>query len=184
MKIIYLLPFLVTALSWLDRQRGMPRELETIPKLVALLGIGYICATLVGHWLDWQAIVITLSIAFIHNFSFGEPLGHALTGHSGTADDGTTYEKWQLGVLKTNPWLALAVRGAMLGIAGLVALDLVAAIKIAIAWAIAFPLAPAFVRYVLKLPTTTEKQSGKAWAVNEWTRGAIAGFALSVFTII
>lgn len=181
----YLLPLLIPVLSWLDRQRGTPKETETIPKIVALLGIGYVCSVFVGHWLDWQALVITISIAFIHNFSFGEPLGHALTGRGGVpAADGTVYEKWQIGILKDNPWLALAVRGAMLGISGLVALDLVAAAKLAIAWAIAFPLAPAIVRYVLKMPTYTIKQSGKAWAVNEWARGATAGLLLSVMSMI
>jgi len=99
---------LVPVLSWLDRQRGMPKDVETIPKLPALLGIGYVCSVLTGHWMDWQALVITLSVAVIHNFSFGNPLGTALTGVVSVAPDGTLHEKWQVGnLLKSNPWVAL-----------------------------------------------------------------------------
>ena len=84
-------------MSWLDRQRGTSKETEIIPKGVALVGMGYLCSLYTGHWLDWQAIVITATAAFAHNISFGEPIGHALTGRGGaTADDGTTYESWQI----------------------------------------------------------------------------------------
>jgi len=172
---------LVPVLSWLDRQRGMPKDVETIPKLPALLGIGYVCSVLTGHWMDWQALVITLSVAVIHNFSFGNPLGTALTGVVSVAPDGTLHEKWQVGnLLKSNPWVALSLRGAMLGMAGLLAMDYMAAVKIALAWAIAFPLSPFLVRYVLRMPVKTIGQSGRAWATNEWTRGALAGLLMGV----
>lgn len=175
-----LLLLFIPLMSWLDRQRGTPKDREIIPKLPALLGIGYLCAAFTGHYADWQALVITAAVAVVHNFSFGEPLGHALTGRGGVAaSDGTVYEQWQIGdLLKSNPWVALAVRGAMLGLAGVAALDWQAAARIAVAWAIAFPLAPAVVRYALKMPTRTKEQAGLAWAVNEWTRGALAGALL------
>ncbi len=181
-----LLLLLIPAMSWLDRQRGTPKDDEIIPKLPALLGIGYLCAVFTGHWLDWQAAVITAAVAVIHNFSFGEPLGHALTGRGGVvAADGTVYEKWQVGsLLQSNPWVALAVRGAMLGLAGVAALDWQAAAQIAVAWAIAFPLAPAVVRYILKMPTRTKEQAGRAWAANEWTRGAAAGVLLWIAGLV
>lgn len=179
----YLLLLLVPVMSWLDRQRGMPKAVETIPKLPALLGIGYLCAAMTGHFADWQAVVITAVIAVAHNFSFGQPLGMALTGKTGAADDGTVYEAWQVGILRTNCWLALALRGAVLGVAGLAAYDFAAALKIAAAWAVAFPAAPAIVRYVLKMPVNTANASGKAWAANEWIRGALAGLFLSMAVI-
>ena len=171
MNEIYLL-LLVPVLSWLDRQRGTTKAQEIITKFPALIGIGYICAIFTGHFTDWQALVITLSIAVLHNFSFGEPLGHALTGKGGQrADDDTTYEVWQVGLLKTNPWLALSVRGAVLGLAGLAVGEITTALKIAIAWSVAFPLAPAIVRFVLK-------KGGEGWGTNEYIRGAIAGALL------
>jgi hypothetical protein len=171
---------LIPLMSWLDRQRGTPKDHEVIPKLPALLGIGYLCAVFTGHVFDWQAAAITVVVAFVHNFSFGEPLGHALTGRGGVmAADGTVYESWQIGsLLKENPWVALALRGAMLGLAGVAALDWPAGVMIAVAWAIAFPAAPAIVRLLLKMPTRTREQSGRAWAMNEWIRGALAGALL------
>jgi hypothetical protein len=95
------------------------------------------------------------------------------------AADGSIYESWQFGPLKSNPWLALAARGAMLAAAGLAALDLKAAAIIGAAWAIAYPAAPAIVRFILKLPTRTAAQSGRAWAINEWIRGGLAGLLMA-----
>jgi hypothetical protein len=164
----------IPLMSWLDRQRGMPKDIETIPKGAALVGMGYLCAYLTGHALDVQAIIITLTVAFSHNFGFGEPIGHALTGTGGaTADDGTTYETWQVGVLKTNPWMALTVRGLMVGLWTLLAMDWLASLKIALAFGLAFPLASAFVRYALKSPPN-------AWAIQEWIRGGLIGTFLII----
>lgn len=165
----------VALLSWLDRQRGTPKESEVIPKLPALLGMGYLCAAYTGHYADWQAAAITAAFAVVHNISFGEPMGHALSGQGGlAADDGAVYETWQVGVLKTNPWLALAVRGAMSGLAGVAALDSYAAAALAVAWGIAFPAAPALARFVLYT-----KDVGARWAANEYIRGALAGLVLA-----
>jgi hypothetical protein len=168
----FLLLFLIPLMSWLDRQRGTPKETEIISKVPALLGMGYLCAVFTGHILDWQAIVIMLAVAVAHNFSFGEPLGHALTGIQGaTADDGSTYETWQVGILKDNPWIALTVRGMMVGAMTLLALDWVASLKIAIAFGAAFPLASAIVRYGFR-------QGGEGWALQEWIRGGLIGLIL------
>ena len=79
----YLWLLAIPAMSWLDRQRGMPKDQETIPKVPALLGMGYLCAVLTGHWLDWQTLAIVAGVAVLHNISFGEPMGHALTGIGG-----------------------------------------------------------------------------------------------------
>lgn len=165
----------VSPMSWLDRQRGTPKAAEKIPKLLALLGMGYLCALYTGHVFDWQAIVITFSVAFAHNFGFGEPVGHALTGRGGaTADDGTTYESWQIGrTLKENPWVALTARGVLVGLWTLPALDPMASLKIAAAFGAAFPLAPYLVRYRLKMPAATIGEAGAAWAQQEKLRGLL-----------
>lgn len=160
---------LVALLSWLDRQRGMPKDQETIPKIAALLGMGYVIAVLCGHWMDWQAIAITAGVAVLHNISFGQPLGQALTGKVAKADDGTLYEVWQFhDVLRENPWLSLILRGVMVGGAGVLALDANAAWNIALAFGVAFPLAAVISRYALY----------GSWGKNEYIRGALVGVIL------
>lgn len=168
----YLLLLLIPVMSWLDHQRGTPKGLEIIPKILALILMGYACAVLTGHWLDWQAAVITAGFAVLHNFSLGQPLGEALTGKIGQADDGSSYETWQVGPLK-NCWLALSARGAVLGLAGFIALDLTAGLQIAVAWAVAFPLSAALVRYVRSL-----RFKGGGWGLSEYLRGFIASLIL------
>lgn len=180
LKTILRLLIRCSPMSWLDRQRGMPKEAETIPKVLALAGMGYLCALYTGHFFDWQAIAITVGVAFAHNFGFGEPLGHALTGRGGaTADDGTTYESWQIGkTLKENPWVALTVRGLLVGVWTLLALDPIASLKIAIAFGVAFPLASYLVRYRLKMPTAKISDAALAWAEQEKLRGALIELSL------
>lgn len=156
-------------MSWLDRQRGTPKAQEKIPKPVALVGMGILCSLYTGHWFDWQAVVITITVAFSHNFGFGEPVGRAL---SGVTD--RKYEPWQVGkTLKENPWIAVTVRGLFVGTWTLLALDPIASLKIAIAFGVAFPLASYVVRYRIKMPTRTITESGAAWARQEEIRGAL-----------
>lgn len=170
----------IPLMAWLDRQRGTPKDKEIIPKIVALLGMGYLCAFYTGHVLDWHTIGIVLGVSGGHALGLGEPTGHALTGKGGIpASDGTIYEKWQVGsYLRKNPWAALIVRGALVGLCALLGSDPVAALKIGIAFSIAFLVAPALVRFVMKMPTKTEAQSGEAWARHEWIRGGIVATLL------
>lgn len=176
MMLEYLLLLLIPVLSWLDRQRGAPKEEEKIGKFPALMLMGYSTAILTGHWFDWQAVVITCSFAFLHNTSFGQPVGESLTGKVKPADDGSTHEEWQVGVLK-NCWLALAARGAFLGVAGWLALDLTAGLQIALAWAIAFPLSAAVIRYIVR-----DRRS--AWARMEYLRGGLAAGLMAIPAIL
>lgn len=169
---------LIPAMSWLDRQRGTPKDFEKIPKLPALLGMGYLSAFYTGHMIDWQAMVITLSIAVSHNIGFGHPIGFALTGKNTALDpnmsEGGKYEPWQVTkLLKENPWVALALRGFFVGFWSLVALDWVASLKIALAFGIAFPLAPYIVRFKLGM-------GGEGWAKMEELRGMLIGIVFAV----
>jgi hypothetical protein len=172
----YMMILLIPIMAWLDYQRGLPKDIETITKPVALVGIGFLTATLTGHWFDYYTIAITLGISVIHGIGFGEPIGHALSGIGGQkADDGSTYESWQVGaLLKENPWAALFVRGSMLGIAGLPTIisgDYLTPISIAMSWGIAFPSACALVRWVIKPKGTGEGE-------NAAIRGGIAASLL------
>lgn len=177
-----LLMFLfVPVMSWLGRQAGTSRDIETIPKIVALLLLGYLCAVFTGHYFDWQAVVIAGAFYAARVPGHGQPWGWALSGRCDNR-----FEKWQvLWILKYNPWLALAFKGLMVGAATLLAFDPIASLKITVASVVTWPLAPYIVRYGLKMPTTTEAESGAAWARGEYIRDAglgvilFAGFLLS-----
>lgn len=169
----WLILLLIPAMAWLDRQRGSDFTTEIIPKNVALIGLGVCVSILTGHYWDWRAPVLVASVAIGYNvLGWGNPVGRAC----GVRDDGK-YEDWQVGVLRRNVWLALAVRGAFIGLCSLVALDFTAALKIAIAFAIAFPLAPLVATKIFK------QRGNAAWALQEYVRGAIAGVLLVTFTL-
>ena len=162
-----LLLLLIPLLAFFDRQRGADKKTEIIPKIVALAGLGICVSLLVGHWLDWQALVIAVTVAVGYTFGLGHPVGMALTGK-----DIGEYESWQVGILRSNPWLALAVRGAFIGVCSLAAIDYLAALKITLAFAVAFPLAPWIATRVFKRTGTD------AWSLQETIRGGLAGAVL------
>jgi hypothetical protein len=209
MTYIIIVIALILAAAWLDKQRGFGPEDETIPKGPALIGLGLCNAFfIVDHSaalavMAAQAAIITVAVTIAYNWpGFGEPIGHALTGRGGVmASDGTTYKRWQIGkTLKENPWLALAFYGAVFFPVGILLVSAItgaiahfvgvagvkttwvfgAAIKLALAHAIAWPGACAVVRHVLKMPIKTTKQSGAAWGMQEYLRGAISMIVLAV----
>jgi len=161
---LLLIPFM----AWLDRQRGDPRG---IPKIIALIGLGACVSILTKHYIDWRAPIIVAAVAISYNvFGWGQAIGYAITGRNSGK-----YAPWQIGTtLKFNPWLALAVRGALIGICSLAALDVVAAIKITLAFAVAFPLAPYLAVHLFR------KAGDDAWALMEYIRGFMAGLILWV----
>lgn len=171
----------VPLMAWLDRQRGSPPEIEVISKVPALFGMGYICAFYTGHVFDVQTLIIMLAVWAGHGIGYGAPLGYALTGVTGMpADDGSVYEPWQVtDLLKRNPWVALALRGVMVGAVALLSADIIAAGKIAVAFGIAFPLASYIVRYHI-----TTSSPDDAWGKQEYVRGGLTGFILLVFSLV
>jgi len=187
---------LIPAASWLDRQRGTPKEHETIAKLPALIGLGLCNAFfVVDHGsatsvLIAQTLMVVAAVAAAYNWpGFGHAIGFAYTGH-----DDRKYAPWQFGLLKKNPWAALVFYGAVFFPVGLLlawsmgvsiayaagvqaptaAWMTSAAIKLAIAHAIAWPGACAIVRYWLKMPVNTEVKSAAAWGKQEDLRGALS----------
>lgn len=184
----YMLLLLIPLMAWADRQRGSAGVVEAIPKWAALTIIGVCSAVLTGHYWDWQFAVITAAVWIGFTTGFGHPLGTILGGLPNKR-----YEWWQRGALRTNPWLALFVRGAMVGgsvfiifllitvVTWLVSLftpcavlvpDYFAALKITIAFAIAFPMAPFIVTKGF------QKSGDPAWAEQEYWRNGIAGLIL------
>lgn len=163
--------FFPVFMAYLDRQRGTEKESETIPKSVALGLLGMLTSVLVGHYFDWQAIVITISVATGYALSYGHPLGWAISG-----SPKGELEKWQIGPLKTNPWLALAVRGAFIGLFSLAAFDWLASLKITVAFAIAFPVSAYAAIKIM------DRDREAAWGISEYLRGFIAGLILAVMS--
>mgnify|MGYP001604612953 CR=1 FL=1 len=169
MKLILLLSMLplIPLMAWLDRQRGRSDVTEIIPKIVALAGLGVCVSLLVGHYWDWQAPIIVAAVAIGYALGWGNPVGRACGG-----PDNGKYERWQVGILRRNVWLALAVRGSFVGLFTLVAFDPVASLKIIAAFTIVFPLAPFLVTRAF------QKSGDPAWAEQEYWRGGMAGVIL------
>ena len=158
--------FLVLALSLFDHQRGSPKR--SIPKALALMIIGMVAALLMQLSSTTGALFVAIAIAIGYSIGWGQPLGAALRGSP--SDD---YEWWQFcQPLRRYPYLALAVRGAIVG--ALVALggDFHAALVIGAACAIAFPLAPAITVYGLC------QVYDRGWATQEYIRGGLFGLLI------
>jgi hypothetical protein len=176
----------ISPMSWLDRQRGTTKVAEKIPKLLALFGMGYLCAAYTGHWFDWRTPLYMVAIWAGHGIGFGQPIGFALSGvnqaEMPNPPKGAEYEPWQItNLLKQNPWVALFVRGLFVGFASLIAFDPVASIKIALAFGLAFPLASYIVRFHLKMPASNASEHAVSWAKQEEIRGALIELILIGF---
>lgn len=144
----------------LDRIRGDAWHFLN-QRMVDKAVYGYCMATVAGYALDpIIAPLITITMMIGMSWGWGSPLGAALNNHHMNP---TEAEWWQVGPLKTSPWLALAFRGAMWGapvaLVGLLAPSLIWFIP---AYAIAFPLS-AFI--ASRLPIND------AWAASELIRG-------------
>ena len=170
LSLLFLL--LIPVMAWLDRQRGSSKEAEKIPKFLAMIGLGICVSVLTGHWLDWQMLVLIAGTWAAYSPGWGEPLGHAITGKTNRL-----WEKWQFGIIKKNPWLALIVRGLFFTIPGLAILEPMTAVKLGVAFGLAFPLGPLIATRIFK------KRGDDAWALNEYIRGAFAGSVLWIFMV-
>ena len=157
---------LVLVLSIFDHQRGNPER--GYPKALALMIIGLVAAGLMQLGSTTGAIFVAVAVAIGYSIGWGQPLGAALRG---TLSD--AYEWWQFcQPLRRYPYLALAVRGAL--VSALVALggDFHAALVIGVACAIAFPLAPIITVYGLR------QVYDRGWATQEYIRGGLVGLLI------
>lgn len=170
MLIILVAVFLVLAMAFFDRQRGTPKSAELMPKALALLGLGLVVVTIILPPAPWQALALLAGTWAAYSIGFGAPLGWAITGYN--PFPGAWREVWQVGGLRYRPWLSLFVRGLFHAVPGLLIGDPRAALVLAAAFGIAFPLAP-------WLATRVFKRAGdEAWALNEYLRGGIAAAIL------
>ena len=158
--------FLMLALSMFDRQRGNPTR--GYPKALALMTIGMVAALLMQLGSTTGAIFVAMAVAIGYSIGWGQPLGAALRGTP--SDD---YEWWQFcQPLRSYPYLALAVRGAIVGVLVALGGDFSAALVIGVACAIAFPLAPAITVYGLR------QVYDRGWATQEYIRGGLFGLLI------
>ena len=158
--------FLVLVLSAFDRQRGNPER--GYPKAIALGAIGAAAAFLLQPTSLGEMVFTELAIAVGYSIGWGQPLGAALRGTP--SDD---YEWWQFcQPLRRYPYLALAVRGAIVGVLVALGGDFSAALVIGAACAIAFPLAPAITVYGLR------QVYDRGWATQEYIRGGLFGLLI------
>ena len=158
--------FLVLALAIFDRQRGNPER--GYPKALALIAIGLAAALLMQLGSTTGIIFVEIAVAIGYSFGWGQPLGAALRGTP--SDD---YEWWQFcQPLRRYPYLALAVRGAIVGALVAIGGDFHTALVIGTACAIAFPIAPAITVYGLR------QVYDRGWATQEYIRGGLLGLLI------
>ena len=162
---------LVVLMGVLDRIRGGWAPLKKVPGIVKTLAYGVCVALLLGiDTFEWLAIAALL-FATGESFGWGTPLATAL------GEPRTDWERWQIGKLRENAWLALVVRGAMWGgPVALLTLVVPTAFYALPAYAIAMPLSPVILRASVKWQPCPEK-----WAQMELLRGWIAGLLILIF---
>jgi len=157
----------IPLMAWLDRQRGCHEC--PMPKILALFLLALCVAALTGHFdLNWQAGLLVAGTMTAWSVGWGQPIGWALTGKPVKI-----YELWQVGYLRKNPWAALFARGLMMALPGITIFDLYTTLELAVAFAIAFPLAP-------WLSVAMSRNGEGSWAQQEYLRGGIAGVLLWV----
>ena len=165
-------------------QRAIDRTIEFVirflrgkapfPPMPHLL-YGWSVAALCGYPLDgWLTVVIVAGWVLGERPGWGAPIGQA----RGVPDPDRRPEWWQVGPLRTHPWAALVVRGAMWG---LPVLAFTAPLSEAVwqpaaAMALAMPAAE-MVAMRLHEPRWPRTWAG-AW--NEVWRGAILGSCLAM----
>lgn len=116
--------------------------------------------------------ILTLAFMVGESTGWGCPLGWALSGQ----DDGCRREWWQVGPLRSRPWLALAVRGVLWGapvaLAGWL-LGIPVALWMPAILAAAMVAAPALVR-----ASVGWRDAKHLWGAQEWVRGWLVGAML------
>jgi hypothetical protein len=158
-----------------DRARGHTWPIKGA-SMLAKIAYGYAMALAFGHYADWTAALITVGMAAGMSIGWGNPLGSAILG---IKMDQTTLERWQtFKLVKNDPWLALAYRGAIWG--GCVAIA-AACLDLRLLW-----LIPS---YAVAMPAAVElalmmgKKGDEAWAASEFWRGGIVGVIVLLVTV-
>ena len=157
----------IVLMSYLDRLRGTGTRLF---KGDARLLMGWCLAALMGHGFDMLTLPIIALFAIGEAPGWGTPMA-ALYGDKMSQTD---QEWWQVGLLKTNAWLALTVRGLMWGapIALLGYWD-PSLYWMPLVFGIAMPLSVFITKHLDRFQS--EYVEGEAWARMEYLRGLLMG---------
>ena len=136
---------------------------------------GWTVAALCGYaWDGWLTMAIILGWVLGERPGWGAPIGQ----YHGTPDPDRKSEWWQIGPLRSHPFIALVVRGAMWGLPVLAftALLSIPVWQPMLAMAVAFPAAEWLVQRIPDPPWP------KSWtgAWNEFYRGGLFGAILAV----
>ena len=159
--------FLVPVLSWLDRQRGTPKDREILPKIATLALYGFAVLTIL--FIKDEQILASLVAAVLLplnlTFGYGYPWGWAITGKAKGQP-----ESWQFSdLLRSHPFLSLAIRGAWVGLP-LMYFSPQLGIAISVGSLIGWTLSPFLAS---KLPDNVDR-----WAYAEYMRSVFIGLSL------
>lgn len=160
--------------GFLDRVRGDAWHLlgyRTVDKLA----LGYCMSVVAGFPFDLLVTPLIVAAMMVGmSWGWGEPMGAAIVGRDMKPEK---LEWWQVSVLKTNVWAALAARGALWGlpvgmVGAFVAPSLMWFVPI---YTLAFPLS-----------VVIGKKFGvdKAWEYSEYTRGWVAASLVFLSTLL
>jgi len=129
---------------------------------------GWVIAALYGHPFDYLTPGIVVLFAIGESWGWGEPIGAALTGRKMV-----NLEKWQIGKLAENPWLALLARGLMWG-APVALLSWFEPLLMSLPFVLmlAMPLGVLAAKYI---PATIDEK----WTYQEFIRGFLAGLLIA-----
>jgi hypothetical protein len=144
------------------------------------MGICLAVLLFINNLPDFTLVPLAVGFGILYGltekFGWGEPLGSALFGYPMNPKQ---LEKWQVGPLKKNAYLALVARG---GIWASPALALVPYYEqflfIFIAMGIAMPVSVLIARFIGEYRSLTNKA---VWRLNEYIRGGLVASLTFVF---
>jgi len=138
-------------------------------RIITLLLMGWSLSIIFGHYIDRDALNISLLVGLGLSVGWGMPLGSILMGitqrENLLRNPKYTYEWWQFGVLKQNAYAALAFRGVLVGVPLAFYAPLYGGI-VMLSYTISFPLA---VKMVLMLKLKD------GWGGQEIIRSILSG---------
>lgn len=152
-----------------DRVRGAGQP--KIPTAIEMVIYGGLISLLIVYPVNLWTIAIILLFWVGSTMGWGSPINKVLFD---TPMQESNYERWQIGPLKRNAWLALAVRGFLWGAPLLIIVYWVpAVIYVPVAFTVAMPLACLLARH-------QPIYRRDIWAVQEVLRGLIAASIIAI----
>lgn len=170
----------------MDRVRGSGVVHFGIGKATDQLLYGWLFAAILGYPFSLETIFLTLSFVLGVSFGWANPTGGALRKDWSSMNPdnfegarGNQYEWWQIGIMRTNPYIALIFRGLLWGLP-IAVMGYIIGVNEALlalpAFMIAMPLAVFIAAY------TPHWYGENTWEAQEFYRGLMAS-AFVVFGI-